>query len=120
MPGAASGSWAMGEPHSEQKRRQTELPEEPLPSHFLTGPLMVRTSLGTTQTRASGERRVRKSAEYSREERVGIWLTVGGTALALAVVAVVVASEERLLNVSLVGDGLAETVSSKRHVGQII
>jgi len=54
ISGAASGSWAIGEPHSEQKRRQTLLPELPLPSYFLTGPLMVSLSLGTTQTRARG------------------------------------------------------------------
>lgn len=53
ISGAASGSWAMGEPHSEQKRRWTMLPEEPLvPEYFLTGPLMVSLSLGTTATRA--------------------------------------------------------------------
>jgi hypothetical protein len=45
---------------------------------------------------------------------------VGRTALALAVVAVVVAGEEGLLNVSLVGDGLAETVSSERHGGRFV
>jgi hypothetical protein len=54
ISGAASGSWAMGEPHSEQKRRWTSLPELPLPVHFLTGPLMVSLSLGTTATRAVG------------------------------------------------------------------
>lgn len=53
ISGAASGSWAMGEPHSEQKRRWTALPEEPLPDHFLMGPLMVSLSLGTTATRAA-------------------------------------------------------------------
>lgn len=30
ISGAASGSCAMGEPHSEQKRRWTTFPEEPL------------------------------------------------------------------------------------------
>lgn len=42
----------MGEPHSEQKRRQTDLPEDPLPSHFFIGPLIVSLSFGTTATRA--------------------------------------------------------------------
>lgn len=42
--------------------------------------------------------------------------TVGGTALALAVVAVVVANKERGLHVNRVGDGLAETVSGERHI----
>ena len=42
----------MGDPHSEQKRRQTALPDEPVPFHFLMGPLMVNFSLGTTATRA--------------------------------------------------------------------
>lgn len=41
--------------------------------------------------------------------------TVGRTGLALAVVAVVVTNEERGLHVDRVGDGLAETVSGKRH-----
>jgi hypothetical protein len=39
---------------------------------------------------------------------------VGGTALALAVVAVVVANNERLV-IDLVGDGFAEAVSRERH-----
>lgn len=39
---------------------------------------------------------------------------VGGTALALAVVTVVVANNERLI-VNLVGDGFAEAVSGERH-----
>lgn len=52
ISGAASGSWAMGEPQSEQNRRQTDFPELPVPSHFLIGPLMVSLSLGTTATRA--------------------------------------------------------------------
>lgn len=37
--------------------------------------------------------------------------------LALAVVAVVVCRDDRLLDLGLVGDGLAETVSGKRHCG---
>ena len=41
--------------------------------------------------------------------------TVSAAALTLAVVAVVVASEERSFNVSRVGDGLAEAVSGERH-----
>jgi hypothetical protein len=52
MGGAASGSWAMGEPHSSQNQRQTDWPEVPLPSHFLTGPFTVSLSLRTTHTRA--------------------------------------------------------------------
>lgn len=51
--GAASGSWAIGEPHSEQKVRWTSWPELPLLEYFLTGPLMVNTSLGTMATRAA-------------------------------------------------------------------
>jgi hypothetical protein len=43
---------------------------------------------------------------------------VGRAGLALAVVAVVVAGEEGSVDVSRVGDGLAETVSSERHVGR--
>lgn len=53
ISGAASGSWAMGEPHSEQKIRWTSLPEEPLPAHDLVGPLSCSLALGTTATRAS-------------------------------------------------------------------
>lgn len=52
ISGAASGSWAMGEPHSEQKIRWTSLPEEPLPAHDLVGPLIFSFSFGTTVTRA--------------------------------------------------------------------
>lgn len=52
--GAPSGSWAMGEPHSEQNQRQTALPDSATPFHFLMGPLEVNLSLGTTQTRAVG------------------------------------------------------------------
>lgn len=52
ISGAASGSWAIGEPHSEQKIRWTSLPEEPLPAHDLVGPLIFSLSLGTTVTRA--------------------------------------------------------------------
>ena len=63
ISGAASGSWAMGLPHSGQNSLQTELPEEPLPSHFFTGPLMVSLSLGTTATRAAEESVVRFMVE---------------------------------------------------------
>ena len=52
ISGAASGSWAMGEPHSEQKIRWTGWPEEPLLVYFLAGPLIVNWALGTTATRA--------------------------------------------------------------------
>jgi hypothetical protein len=44
--------------------------------------------------------------------------TVGRTALALAVVAVVVANKERLI-VNLVGDGFAKAVSRERHCGRL-
>jgi hypothetical protein len=59
----------------------------------------------------------RVKREYKRE-RSTRWLTVGRARLALAVVAVVVAGEEGSVDVSRVGDGLAETVSSERHVGR--
>jgi hypothetical protein len=52
ISGAPSGSWAMGDPHSEQKSRWTAFPEAAVPVHFLMGPLMVREALGTTTTRA--------------------------------------------------------------------
>lgn len=52
ISGAAEGSWAMGEPHSEQKIRSTLFPESAVPVHVLTGPLMVSLALGTTATRA--------------------------------------------------------------------
>lgn len=55
ISGAASGSCAMGEPQSEQKRRCTAWPEDPVPDHFLMGPLTVNLSLGTTATRAVGK-----------------------------------------------------------------
>ena len=43
--------------------------------------------------------------------------TVGRAGLALAVVAVVVAGEERGVHVNRVGDGVAEAVSGESHVG---
>ena len=48
--------------------------------------------------------------------RTQVKRTVGGAALALAVVTVVVANEERSFHVNRVGDGLAKTVSGERHV----
>lgn len=42
---------------------------------------------------------------------------VGRATLALAVVAVVVRCDDGLLDLGLVGDGLAETVSGERHCG---
>lgn len=53
ISGAASGSWAIGDPHSEQKIRWTSFPDEPLPAQDLVGPLIVSLSLGTTATRAA-------------------------------------------------------------------
>ena len=91
------------------------LPDEPLvPEYFLTGPLMVSLSLGTTATRAWWwlaiclQRIIFKDGCSERR-------TVGAAALALAVVAVIVASDQRSLDVSRVGDGLAEAVSGERH-----
>ena len=69
ISGAASGSCAMGLPHSEQKRRQTDLPEEPLPSHFLIGPLIVSLSLGTTTTRAV---RVSADGPQSQDRKIKV------------------------------------------------
>ena len=45
--------------------------------------------------------------------------TVGRATLALAVIAVVISCGNRLVDVGLVGDGLAETVSSDRHFDEI-
>ncbi len=44
--------------------------------------------------------------------------TVSRARLALAVIAMVVAGEERGVNVDRVGDGLAEAVSGEAHVGK--
>lgn len=52
ISGAASGSWAIGDPHVGQKTRCTALPELPLPAHDLVSPLILSLSLGTTVTRA--------------------------------------------------------------------
>lgn len=52
ISGAASGSCAMGDPHSEQKMRCTSLPELPLPAQDFVGPVMVSFALGTMVTRA--------------------------------------------------------------------
>lgn len=52
ISGAASGSWAMGDPHSPQNTRWTSWPLDPLEEYFLVGPLTVSEALGTTATRA--------------------------------------------------------------------
>jgi len=49
--GAASGSWAIGLPHSEQKLRVTFLPESPLLVYSLTGPEILTALLWNTATR---------------------------------------------------------------------
>lgn len=54
ITGAASGSCAIGDPHSEQNHRYTALPLSAVPFHFLMGPEVVNLSLGTTTTRAGG------------------------------------------------------------------
>lgn len=56
--------------------------------------------------------RVRIMGEGEGEE-----VTVGAAALTLAVVAVVVAGDERGFDVGGVGDGVAEAVSGERHNG---
>lgn len=53
ISGAASGSCAMGEPHSPQKMRWTALPEEPVPAQLLVGPEMATLSFWKTVTRAA-------------------------------------------------------------------
>jgi hypothetical protein len=50
--GAALGAWAIPEPHSEQKVRQTSRPEPPLLMKVLVGPTMVTLSLGKIAERA--------------------------------------------------------------------
>ena len=45
--------------------------------------------------------------------------TVCASTLTLAIIAVVVSRDERGFDVGRVGDGLAEAVSGKRHVGEI-
>lgn len=74
--------------------------------------MTVSLSLRATKTRAvfvSGEK---QPENCSPKEH-----TVSRARLALAVVAVVVASEGGSIYVDRVGDGLAETVSGERHVG---
>ena len=53
MGGAASGSWAIGEPHSLQKMRCTALPELPTPAQLLVGPVILTFSLRATKTSAA-------------------------------------------------------------------
>lgn len=55
ISGAPSVSWAIGEPHSEQKMRCTLLPDLAVPVHDLVGPEIVSLSFLTTQTRAERE-----------------------------------------------------------------
>jgi len=50
--GAALGAWAIPDPHSEQKVRQTSRPEPPLLTKVLIGPTMVTLSLGNIAERA--------------------------------------------------------------------
>lgn len=45
--------------------------------------------------------------------------TVGGTALALAIITVIVTHDEWLVDVNRVGDCLTEAVASKRHDGDV-
>lgn len=113
ISGAASGSCAMGEPHSEQKMRWTALPELPTPAQLFVGPLTVSLSLGTTATRAAAVLACIFVHELRGES------TVGRAALTLAVIAVVVTDERGLVDVDGVRDGLAETVSAENHVGQV-
>lgn len=115
ISGAASGSWAMGEPHSEQKTRCTALPELPTPAQLLVGPLTVSLSLGTTATRAA----TLLTCISLRGGLGGGGSTVGRAALALAVVTVVVGDNGGLVDVDGVGDGLAQAVSAENHGGQI-
>lgn len=56
----------------------------------------------------------RKLDENERGEEIPL-RTVCGAGLALAVVAVVVAGDDRGVNVDRVGDGLAEAMSSENH-----
>lgn len=113
ISGAASGSWAMGEPHSEQNRRWTSWPDEPLLEYFLTGPLMVNWALGTTVTRA-----FLLATMLPLSRRGGTSRTVGRTTLSLAVIAVVVGRNSRLVDVRRVFDSFAKTVTGKRHCGK--
>lgn len=51
--------------------------------------------------------------------KVYVELTVRRARLPLAVVAVVIARDQRLVNVDRVGDGLAETVTLENHVEEL-
>lgn len=53
ISGAASGSCAMGEPHSLQNMRWTALPEVPVPVQLFVGPEMATLSFWNTVTRAA-------------------------------------------------------------------
>src|SRR5829696_7472327 len=50
MPGIASTSEIIGEPHSGQKRRCTGCPLSPVSSKVLIGPVMERAAAGTPTT----------------------------------------------------------------------
>ena len=74
ISGAASGSCAMGEPHSEQKMRWLALPEVPFFAKLFCGPRMVSLALGTTATRAVGLVRYminEGNGKYSKSTRSG-------------------------------------------------
>lgn len=114
ISGAASGSWAMGEPHSEQKMRWTALPEEPTPAQLFVGPFTVSLALGTTATKAViGKGWLAQTDGNQRRGKKEI--TVGGATLTLAVIAVVVPDKSGLVDVNRVGDSFAETVAGERH-----
>lgn len=84
-----------------------------MPAQDLVGPETVRAALGTTATSAVYTIISKSINGRDGKGRVG---TVGRAGLALAVVAVVVARDERGVDGDGVGDGAAEAVACESHV----
>lgn len=92
------------------------------PSSSIRSEVLV-TTLGSRQARSSQGSRIQskvclspcppQTCKKSKGKRV--WLTVGRTGLALAVIAVVVARDQWGIDVNAVRDSLAETVSGENH-----
>jgi len=121
ISGAESGSCAIGEPHSEQKIRWTALPELPMPAQLLVGPLISTLALGTTATRAYS---IVSLQSWQWSPVVSVWddisigelLTICRATLPLAVIAMIVAREEGLVNINSVGHSFAQAVAVENHL----
>lgn len=85
----------------------------------LSGPAFDRAFDGELLLWDDGNESCRKEQLVSYHQprgREGVNHTIGGAALALAIIAVIVRHEAELVDVDGVSNGLAETVTSDRHL----